>query len=118
MCAIYLVSLPHTFFHGNPMTLGQAIKLVRTSAGVKQDKLASKLGVSSNYISLIERGKREPSVPFLRHLAKELRVPIGVFFLWQDFDPGSISNKDLSALRNLLLRIEAMYLGSTKMKAR
>jgi transcriptional regulator with XRE-family HTH domain len=99
------------------MKLGQAIKLVRTSAGFKQHKLASKLGVSSNYISLIECGKREPSVPFLRHLAKELRVPVGVFFLWQDFDPGAISHKNLGVLRDLLLRIEAMYLGSTIRKA-
>jgi len=96
------------------MTLGQAIKLVRTSAGIKQHKLADKLGVSSNYISLIECGKREPSVPLLRNLARALEVPVGIFFLWQDLDPKSISQKNLNQLRRLVLQMETIFLASSR----
>ena len=67
------------------MTLGNAIKIVRTASGVKQGKLAEKLNISANYLSLIENGKREPSISFLRRLAAELGVPVGIFFMWQAF---------------------------------
>ena len=92
------------------MTLGNAIKLIRTAKGVKQLTLAKQLDVSSNYISLIEKDRREPSVGFLRKLAKELGVPVGLFFLWQDTDDPNLKTKSMVELRDLLTRIQAVYL--------
>ncbi|HMH15683.1 MAG TPA: helix-turn-helix transcriptional regulator [Edaphobacter sp.] len=92
------------------MTLGNAIKMVRTAKGVKQLALAARLGVSPNYISLVEKDKREPSVGFLRKLARELRVPLGLFFLWQDTSGPTSGGQNLEELKMLLLRIQAMYL--------
>lgn len=92
------------------MTLGNAIKLIRTARGVKQIALATRLEVSPNYISLVEKDRREPSVGFLRKLARELGVPLGLFFLWQDTDDPALKTQNMVELRDLLTRIQAMYL--------
>jgi transcriptional regulator with XRE-family HTH domain len=94
------------------MTLGNAIKLIRTAKGVKQLTLARKLDVSPNYVSLVEKDHREPSVGFLRKIAKELGVPVGLFFLWQDTDDPVFKGQNMVELRDLLTRIQGMYLRS------
>ena len=94
------------------MTLGNAIKLIRTAKGVKQLTLAKQLDVSPNYVSLVEKDRREPSVGFLRKVAKELGVPVGLFFLWQDTDDPVLKGRNMVELRDLLTRIQAMYLRS------
>jgi transcriptional regulator with XRE-family HTH domain len=95
---------------GSGVTLGNAIKLIRTAKGVKQLTLAEQLGVSANYVSLVEKDRREPSVGFLRKLAGALGVPVGLFFLWQDTEDPALKTKDMAELRDLLTRIQAMYL--------
>lgn len=94
------------------MTLGNAIKLIRTAKGVKQIALARQLEVSPNYISLVEKDRREPSVSFLRRLAGKLGVPVGLFFLWQDTENPILRAQNMAELRDLLTRIQAMYLRS------
>jgi transcriptional regulator with XRE-family HTH domain len=96
------------------VTLGQSIRLIRSSAGVRQHELAARLGVSKNYISLVEGGKREPSVAFLRRLSRELEVPVGVFFVWEDFDPQGRSVGNLQKFSDLIVRLEAMQLVATR----
>lgn len=100
------------------MTLGNAIKLVRTATGIKQVVLAKKLNVSANYLSLLENGKREPSISFLRRLSGALGVPVGIFFLWQEMNPMRVEEPRINHLRELLTRLEAMYLVSSRQKAR
>jgi transcriptional regulator with XRE-family HTH domain len=91
------------------MKLGRAIKLMRTAAGMKQKDVAAKIGVTSNYVSLVENGRREPSVSFLKEVAATLSVPVGLFFLWEEAESGP-SEKSLDQVRVLLARLEAMYL--------
>lgn len=100
------------------MDLGKIIKLLRTSAGLKQEELAERLHVSSNYISLIENNKREPSLSFLRELANELGVPLGLLFLEIDkakFADAPERNELLMRLRDLLFDIERIRLQQQKM---
>jgi transcriptional regulator with XRE-family HTH domain len=92
------------------LTLGNAIRLVRTASGIKQGTLAKKLDISANYLSLIENGKREPSISFLRRLANALGVPVGIFFFWQENDPMKSADPGFSKLRELLAHLEAVYL--------
>jgi transcriptional regulator with XRE-family HTH domain len=101
------------------MTLGSAIKLIRTAKGVKQRTLATELNVSSNYLSLIEVGKREPSISFLRSLANELKVPIGMFFLWQDPQAfGARKSDQLRELRDLIVHMHAMSISGQRKRPR
>jgi transcriptional regulator with XRE-family HTH domain len=97
------------------MTLGSAIKLIRTANGVKQRDLAKKVNATPNYLSLIEAGKREPSISFLKMLAKELEVPISMFFLWQE-PPSSIPLQDrqLRELRDLIVHLQAISVSGQK----
>ena len=92
------------------MTLGNAIKLIRTARGFKQRELAKRLGKTANYLSLIESGKREPSVSFLKDLARELTVPVGVFFLWQDQEYTKLNSPDLREFRELMAKLQSIIL--------
>ncbi len=56
------------------MNVGKAIRLVRTNLGLAQGALAKRVGISASYLSLIEKGRREPTLSLLRIIAKELRV--------------------------------------------
>jgi len=94
------------------VTLGNAIKVVRTASGIKQRALAEKVGVTANYLSLVENGKREPSISFLNRLARALGIPVGVFFLWQETGTQGSTDAGLSKIRELLLRLEAMYVSA------
>jgi transcriptional regulator with XRE-family HTH domain len=97
------------------MKLGTAIKLIRTSSGLKQKEIASRLGVTSNYISLVESGSREPSISLLKKLARILGVPVGLFFLWEEDDPVA-SRKNVEKMRHLLTQLEAMYVFANRAK--
>ena len=99
------------------MELARAIKLVRTASGIRQKEVARKLGVTANYISLIESGKREPSISFLKQLAKLLGVPIGFFFLWDERDTNQ-PRQTLDQVQGLLSKLEGMYVFSQRKKIR
>jgi transcriptional regulator with XRE-family HTH domain len=92
------------------VTLGNAIKVVRTATGLKQRDVAAKIGVTANYMSLVEGGKREPSLAFLNRLAKTLGIPVGIFFLWQEMGEAGPDSNRIRKIRDLLTRLEAMYI--------
>jgi transcriptional regulator with XRE-family HTH domain len=100
------------------MQLGQAIKLMRTANGLRQKEIAERLSVTPNYISLIESGKREPSISFLNRLASALKVPVSAFFLWQESTNENKSIPQLDKMRDLLVQLEALHLLSTSGKLR
>ncbi len=58
---------------GNPSKeLGQRIAVLRKNQKLTQAELAEKLNLSTEYISLLERGLRIPSVPVLKKIEKIL----------------------------------------------
>ncbi len=59
---------------------GQRIRELRTKAGLSLRALAELSGLSTNAISLIERGDNSPTVSSLHNLATALAVPITAFF--------------------------------------
>ena len=70
--------------------LAERIKAARKSVGLHMTELAERIGVSSNYISLLERAERNPSDAVLNKIAvhpgKRSNVPDRGDFL---FFPGS-----------------------------
>lgn len=52
---------------------GQNIIRLRSEAGLTQEKLAEKIGISSRYFQSIEAGKRWPSIGVLLRLRNALR---------------------------------------------
>lgn len=61
--------------------VGIIIRNYRLDGGLSQEKLGERMGVSTNYISLLESGKRYPSIGTLIRVARAL-----------DADPGEMVN--------------------------
>ncbi len=71
-------------------SLAEAVKRARADLGWSQGTLAEKLELSTNYVSLLERAERLPSVDVLVRLAQVLGVPVGLLVGQQagaDVDP-------------------------------
>lgn len=58
------------------LLLGQAIRTQREQLGLSQEKLAEQCGFDRTYISMLERGKRNPSLLNLLKLAKGLKTSV------------------------------------------
>ena len=57
------------------MNIGTAIKKLRQRHNISQLNLVKKLGISQGYLSLIEKGDREPSFELVKHIAEALDIP-------------------------------------------
>ena len=58
----------------NPKRIGKLIKTLREKAELTQEQLAKKAGVSHSYISLLETGRRMPTIKTADKLAAALGV--------------------------------------------
>ena len=63
------------------MDVGEAIKDLRCKKNFSQKDLAKKLGITQGYLSLIERGGREPSLDLIKKIAGGLEIPQQLIFL-------------------------------------
>ncbi len=90
--------------------LGRAIKIFRTVLNIKQCDLADKLDVSTNYLYLVEQGKRDPSISFLKKTSKVLGVPISFLFLEEEVDPKlSMHSKEIyERLKSLIIDLQRL----------
>lgn len=66
---------------GKPIThrdvlqkFGDKLQKVRKSQGISQEELASRLSMHRNYVGMVERGERNPTIRTLYKLAKALKV--------------------------------------------
>ena len=55
---------------------GSAIRQRRLAAGLSQEKLAEKSGLHPTYISMVERGVRNPTLDVAARIAKALKVAL------------------------------------------
>jgi transcriptional regulator with XRE-family HTH domain len=58
------------------------LKLFRVAAGLTQRSIAERLEVSANFVSMLERGKREPTLRYLQQFAGTVGVSAAVL-LWE-----------------------------------
>lgn len=63
------------------MNIPRAIKTCRLARGISQQELAQRIDISPSYLSLLEAGKKEPSVSMLRDLATGLEMSVDVLML-------------------------------------
>ena len=61
--------------------LGKKIREIRMSKGLKLAELAEKTGLSTSYISLLERDLTSPSISSLRKIAEALEIPLFHFLI-------------------------------------
>ncbi|MCX7720256.1 MAG: helix-turn-helix domain-containing protein [Dictyoglomus thermophilum] len=62
------------------MNVGKRIRETRKKRNMKLEDLAEKTGLSLSYISLIERGLKNPSLKALERIAKAFNLPTSYFF--------------------------------------
>jgi len=56
------------------MKIGSLIKKIRTIRGLTQVQLAQQIGITQNYLSLIETDKKTPSNAKIKELSKHLQL--------------------------------------------
>jgi len=55
-------------------TFGQVLQKIRLKSGLSQEQLAFDSGYHRTYISLLERGQKNPSLKTIFQLAKALKI--------------------------------------------
>jgi transcriptional regulator with XRE-family HTH domain len=63
------------------MNYGRAIRIARTAFGLTQGELAARVSVGASHLSLIESGKRQPSLKVLNEISAALELPVHLLTL-------------------------------------
>jgi transcriptional regulator with XRE-family HTH domain len=94
------------------MDLAMRLKLFRVAAGFKQQDVAEALSVTTNFVSMIERGKREPTLKYLRAFSRLVKIPLAVL-LWEPPAKGDagVDDGDLYARLSALMAQYANVIG-------
>ncbi len=79
------------------MHKGQIIKLLRIKKGFNQIDFAQKTGITPNYLSLVENGKRDPAIEYLKTAAEALEIPVSLL-LFEKADTAKFKDKKSKAL--------------------
>ena len=58
----------------SPAVLADELRKAREAAGLTQEGLAAKAGLSREYINYLERGKREPTLPMFVRVCDAIGV--------------------------------------------
>ena len=79
------------------MNIGQAIQLARSKRKLSQAALAKRAGISVSYLSLLERGRRDPPLSTLQRIAAALVMPVEILFFLgaEEWELGHL-NRDLA----------------------
>ena len=76
------------------MKLGHVLKLIRTNKRMTQKEMADTLGISQNYLSLIESDKKTPSSEKLSRFANSLKISKDAFIFLSSEPPAELNNKN------------------------
>lgn len=89
------------------MRYGKAIKIARTAKSKSQRDLAIEAGLDPSYISLMEAGKRTPSLPVLEKISNALSIPVHLLILLgsENSDLRNISEAQAGSLGRLLVAL-------------
>ena len=85
----------------------KAFRIVRAAFGLRQSELAALMPITASQLSLIEAGKRQPSLRVVDGLAKAVGMPAALISLLASTasDVESTSNEDIADLARALLRL-------------
>lgn len=61
-------------------SFGNRIRAIRYERKLTQEQFAEHVGISVDFLSLIERGINAPSFETIEQMAKHLRVPVKTLF--------------------------------------
>lgn len=94
--------------------LGHRLKLFRIAADLKQADLADRLGVSKNYVYMVESGRRDPSFEYLKQFSDTVDVPLSLLFL----EPANRKDPKSRKLNQKVIALLAEYADVVGVKKR
>lgn len=93
------------------MNVGKGIRFVRAASGLRQGEVAQRLGITQNYLSLLENNKAEPSMGLLRKISGVFCVPVA-FLVWEDAMPPEGETPEVTEkyerIRNLVHELQRL----------
>ena len=89
------------------MDYGKALRIARAASGLQQQDLARRAGLTPSYVSLVEMGKRNPSVGAIKKLSQALQIPPHLLTLLatEEEDTDLVDSKELESLGSSLVRL-------------
>jgi transcriptional regulator with XRE-family HTH domain len=85
----------------------KSFRIIRAAFGLRQSELAARLDITASQLSLIEAGKRQPSLRVVNALASTLGISVALVSLLAT-SPDDVAYKrdeDISDLARALLRL-------------
>lgn len=89
------------------MNIGKAIRTLRKNEMINQEKFATSLGITQSYLSLIEKGHKNPSLEVLQKIAETLKTPLPVLF-WFGIEKEDVSEEKQYAYQILKPSIDKL----------
>jgi transcriptional regulator with XRE-family HTH domain len=105
------------------MDYGKAVRVARAISGLQQKELADRAQLNSSYVSLIEMGKRKPSLKAVRALSNALELPPDLLTLLGT-EPEDLALSDSAEVEELakslfsVLLTESSHKNAPKSKAK
>jgi len=69
---------------------GHRLRTIRLERKLSQERFAEFVGISVDFLSLIERGRNAPSFETIERMARKLRVPVMELFDFRGTDRASV----------------------------
>jgi transcriptional regulator with XRE-family HTH domain len=93
------------------MDYGKALRLSRAFTGLQQQELAEVADIDPSYISLIEQGKRKPSLKIIHKLSRAMGIPVHLFtFLAMEPEDSEFLDRDeLATIGESLTKLVLNY---------
>jgi transcriptional regulator with XRE-family HTH domain len=95
------------------MDYSKAIRIARALADVPQRELAKRISIDSSLISMLENGKRRPSLKTLEKIAHALKMPFHLLVLLGT-EPEDSKTLDSKDLEQLAIGLTKLLLGESK----
>lgn len=89
------------------MEYAKAVRIVRSIANISQGELADRAGLDRSYLSLIEGGKRKPTMETLQAISNALDMPFPLLTLLavEKQDSKNINEEQVMGLAKQLTRL-------------
>jgi transcriptional regulator with XRE-family HTH domain len=91
------------------MNYSKAIRVARALADVPQRELASRVEIDASLVSMLESGKRKPSLATLEKIAAALGIPFHLFTLLAS-EPEDVRGANSDAVHQLAVGLTKLLL--------
>lgn len=86
--------------------LSEALRLIRVFHDISQKEMATRLQIVPSYLSEIEAGKKEPTLPLLRKYSEEFKIPMSsIMFFAEHMRDGAPASRLKTAISGKVLTL-------------